>query len=232
MDLIEALRTTGAVREFGPDPVEDDVLVRILDNARFAPSGGNRQAWRVIVLRDPETRRRLRELYLDNWYQYLAQSAAGLTPFASITDRAAEQEAIKHAPEIRAAAEAGPGGFAEHFDEAPVLLLVLADLRSLATVDRDLGRYTLVGGASIYPFVWSVLLAAHEEGLGGVVTTMVIRSEPEVKALLDVPDEFAIAAILALGHPVDPVHRPRRLRREPVSAFTSVDRYGGEPLGD
>ncbi len=230
MELIEALRTTGAVREFAAEPVDDDVLVRILDNARFAPSGGNRQGWRVIVIRDEATRVRLRELYLDNWYEYLAQSAAGLTPWAAITDRAAEREAIKQAPEIRAAAEAAPGGFAEHFDEAPVLLVVVADLRYLATVDRDLDRYTLVGGASIYPFVWSVLLAAHEEGLGGVVTTMVIRSEPEAKALLDVPDEMAIAAVVALGRPADPEHRPRKLRREPVSAFTSIDRYGGEPL--
>jgi nitroreductase len=231
VELIEALRSTGAVREFGPDPVSDDVLVRILDNARFAPSGGNRQGWRVIVVRDSETRRRLRDLYLDNWYDYLAQSSAGLTPFSSITDRAAEREAMKKAPEIRAAAAAGPGGFAEQFDESPVLLVVLADLRYLATVDRDLGRYTLVGGASIYPFVWSVLLAAHEEGLGGVVTTMVIRSEPEAKALLYIPDEMAIAAVVALGHPADPEHRPRKLTRAPVSAFTSIDRYGGEPFG-
>jgi nitroreductase len=232
VELIEALRTTGAVREFGSEPVADEVLIRVLDNARFAPSGGNRQGWRVIVVRDPETRRRLRDLYLDNWYEYLAQSGAGLTPFAAITDRAAEREAIKNAPAIRDAAAAGPGGFAEHFDEVPVLLVVVADLRYLATVDRDLGRYTLVGGASIYPFVWSVLLAAHEEGLGGVVTTMVIRSEPEAKALLDIPDEMAIAAVVALGHPVDPEHRPRKLTRAPVAAFTSIDRYGGEPFGE
>ena len=83
--------------------------------------------------------------------------------------------------------QAGPGGFAEHFDEVPVLLVVLADQRYLAAVDRDLDRYTMAGGASIYPFVWSILLAAHEEGVGGVMTTMVIRSEPEVKALLGSP---------------------------------------------
>src|SRR5438874_1763195 len=81
-----------------------------------------------------------------------------------------------------------PGGFAEHFDEVPVLLVLLADLRALAAVDRDLPRYTMVGGASIYPFAWNMLLAARAEGLGGVITTMPIRREPDVKALLDVPD--------------------------------------------
>ena len=146
----------------------DEVVGRILETARFAPSGGNRQGWRVIVLKDAASRRRLRDIYLDGWYEYLAQASEGLTPWAPITDRAAEQAAVTHAGDFRAAAESGPGGMAEHFDEVPVLLVVLADLRNLAAVDRDLGRYSLAGGASIYPFVWSILLAAHEEGLGGV----------------------------------------------------------------
>jgi nitroreductase len=228
VDLNEALRSTGAAREFRPEPVADDVIERILDTARFAPSGGNRQGWRVIVVDDPTLRSRLRDFYVEHWYAYLAQRAAGLTPWAPVTDRDAEAAAIQRAGEVRAEAEAGPGGFAEHFDEVPVLLVVLADQRNLAAVDRDLDRYTMVGGASIYPFVWSILLAARDEGLGGVMTTMVIRSEPEVKELLDVPDELAIAAVVALGHPVV---QPRRLRRSAVPTFTSVDRYGGAPFG-
>src|SRR5258707_15882672 len=78
VDLIETLRSTGAAREFRADPVPDDVLARVLDTARFAPSGGNRQAWRVIVLRDAAARRQLRDLYTASWYEYLAQGAAGL----------------------------------------------------------------------------------------------------------------------------------------------------------
>ena len=84
--------------------------------------------------------------------------------------------AVEGAAALAQAAAAGPGGFAEHLDDVPVLILVLADLRKLATVDRDLGHYTLVGGASVYPFVWSLLLAARAEGLAGVVTTMVVRT--------------------------------------------------------
>jgi nitroreductase len=224
VDLIETLRSTGAAREFRPDPVPDDVLARVLDTARFAPSGGNRQAWRVIVLRDPDIRRGLRELYTASWYEYLAQGAAGLVAWAPITDRDAEAAAVARAGEMEAAAAAGPGGFAEHFDEVPVLLVLLADLRALAAIDRDLPRYTMAGGASIYPFAWNTLLAARAEGLGGVITTMAIRREPEVKALLGVPDHFAVAAVIALGYPT---RQPTRLTRQPVEGFTTVDRFDG-----
>ena len=227
MDLIDALRTTGAVREFTPEPVADDVLVRVLDTARFAPSGGNRQGWRVVAIQAPEARRRLRDLYLSGWYDYLAISAAGLVPWAPVTDRGAEQRALAGAPALAAQSANGPGGFAERFDEVPVLLVVLADLRVLAAVDRDLDRYTLVGGASVYPFTWSVLLAARAEGLAGVVTTMPVRREDEVRQLVGAPDELVVAAVIALGHPV---RRPRRLTRAPVEAFATVDRLDGEPL--
>ncbi|MDQ1519849.1 MAG: hypothetical protein QOI55_922 [Actinomycetota bacterium] len=227
MDLVEALRSTGAVRNFRNDPVPDDVVYRVLDNARFAPSGGNRQGWRVVVVRDGETRRRLRDLYLPGWYEYLAQRAAGLTPFAPLNDPAAEQRANDEAPAVAEAAASGPGGFAEHLDEVPVLLVLLADLRVLAAMDKELPRYTMAGGASIYPFAWSILLAARVEGLAGVITTMPIRREPEVKALLDVPDELAVAAVIALGRPV---HQPRRLTRKPVESFATVDRFTGDPF--
>ena len=55
MDLTEALRTTGAVREFTDEPVDDATVYRLLETARFAPNGGNRQAWRVVVVQDPAT---------------------------------------------------------------------------------------------------------------------------------------------------------------------------------
>jgi nitroreductase len=223
MDLISTLRTTAAIRNFRPDPVSDEVVHRILDNARFAPSGGNRQGWRVVLVKDVSTRRALRDLYLPPWYEYLAQRAVGLTPWAPITDREAEARAVESADAMR-----GGHGFPEDLDEVPVLLVVFADLRALAAVDRDLPRYTFAGGASVYPFVWNVLLAAREEGLGGVVTTMAIGREDEVKALLDAPDELAVAAVVALGRPI---HQPRKLTREPVESFTTVDRVTGPSFG-
>jgi nitroreductase len=227
MELLDALRTTGSVREFTADPVSDAALRRVLDSARFAPSGGNRQGWRIVVVADPATRRALRDLYLPGWYDYLAIAGAGLTPWAPVTDRAAETSALDAAPGIAAAAAAGPGGFAEHLDTVPVLLALFADLRALAAVDRDDERYQFAGGASVFPFAWSLLLAAREEGLGGVITTMATRREPEVKALLGAGDELALAAVIALGHPVHPA---RRLRRSTVEAFATVDRVDGDPF--
>jgi nitroreductase len=229
MDLDRALQTTGAVRDFSAHPVPDEVVHHILDVARYAPSGGNRQAWRVILVKEVATRRRLRDLYLRGWYDYLAMSGAGLVPYAPLTDRDAEGRARQDASRLAAEVAAGPGGFAEHFDTVPVLLVLLADLRRLAATDRDLDRYTLVGGASIYPFAWSILLAAHSVGLGGVITTMVVPSEDEVRTLLDIPPEWAVAGVLALGYPAGR-RRPTRLRRAPVERFASIDRFDGPAL--
>ena len=219
LDLVDTLRSTGAVRQFRRDPVADDVLARLLDTARFAPSGGNRQGWRVIVVKDPDTRAALRDIYLSGWYQYLAIVSAGLVPWAPVTDREAEAAAVADAARFAQAGVAAPG-FAETLDAAPVLLLVLADLSVLAAVDRDLPRYTLAGGASIYPFVWSLLLAARAEGLGGVMTTMPVRREDDVRALFAIPDTVAVASLVVLGHPESV---PRRLKRAPVGAFCWVD---------
>lgn len=227
MDLLEALKTTGAVRDFADEAVPDAVLHRILDTARFAPSGGNRQAWRAVIVKDPDTRRRLGDLYLTGWYEYLAMGAAGLVPWAPVTDRAAEEAAVAGAADMRPPA-GSPGGFAEHLDQVPVLIVLLANLRGLAAVDRDHDRYTMVGGASIYPFAWSILLAAHSEGLGGVITTMLCREEAAVMQALGVPEGWALAAAIALGRPASP--RPARLRRSEVEDFTAVDRFDGPAL--
>jgi nitroreductase len=227
MDLIDTLRTTGAARQFHPDPVDDEVLHRLLDTARFAPSGGNRQGWRVIVVRDQAKRVALRDIYLKGWYEYLAMGAAGLVPWSPLGDRQAEATAVANAPQLAEAAAANPPGFAEALDQAPALLLVLADLHVLAAVDRDLPRYTLVGGASIYPFVWSLLLAARTEGLAGVMTSVATRNEDDVRQLFEIPEFCAVAALVVLGKPVSV---PRHLRRDRVGAFTWVDRYEGDPL--
>jgi len=219
MELIEALRTTGAVRAFTDEVVDDATLATVLDSARFAPNGGNAQGWHVVVVKDPDVRSRLRDLYLPGWYDYLAMYAAGLRPWSPVNDRVAESTAVAGAePAI------DPNGFAENLDTAPVLLAVFADLSALTAVDRDFDRYPFVGGGSIYPFAWSVLLAARNEGLGGVITTMCVREENAVKALLGAPDALALAAVIALGHPIK---QPRRLSRAPVESFATVDRVDG-----
>lgn len=217
MDLVEALRTTGAVRDFEDRAVDRATVERILDTARFAPNGGNQQAWKVVALEDRDRRLALRDLYVAGWLEYLAQRSAGLQPWSPVGDRDAEERAIGSAAlPTGEDALAVAGDFAAQLDRVPVLLVVLADLSRLAATDRDLTRHPIVAGASVYPFVWSVLLAARSEGLGGVMTTVAITREPEVLALVDAPGGHAVAAVLALGHPTA---RPTRLRRDPVEDF-------------
>ncbi len=222
MDLGDALRTTGAVREFTDQPVGDDVLARILDLARFAPSGGNRQAWRVIVVRDPAQRRRVRDHYLEGWHEYVSHVLAGVVPFSPLAT--ASERASAHAQLDAARALARPDGFAESLDQVPVLLVVAADLGALAATDRDLARYQMVGGASVYPFVWNILLAARQHDLGGVMTTVATRDEVALRDTLHLPATFAVAAVLALGHPR---RQPTRLSRRAVRAFTTIDTFDG-----
>ena len=222
MQLRDALKTTGAVRDFDDQLVSDDVLFDILDDARFAPSGGNRQAWHCIIVSNTERRERLRDLYLDGWHDYIAHSIAGLIPFSPLASDDDRRRALAQ----RSAAEAvsNPSGFAERLQNSPTLLLVTADLSLLAAVDRDLDRYQFAGGASLYPFCWSILLAARERGLGGVMTTMATRNEPEVLELFRVPQSHALAAVLALGYPKSSA---RRLTRRAVHEFTTREVFDG-----
>jgi len=222
MELTHALRSTGSIREFTDQRVSDEVLYEILDDARFAPSGGNRQAWRVIVV-EGERRQQLRELYLDGWHDYVAHVLSGNVPFSPL---ASEQERVAaFSKRNDAIALSNPAGFTETIDRVPAMLVVLADLGALAATDRDLDRYQLVGGASVYPFVWSILLSAHEHGIGGVITTVLTLHEAEAREVLQIPDNYAVAALVALGVPV---RRATRLRRRRVEEFTTRDTYDGE----
>ncbi|MDQ3761034.1 MAG: nitroreductase family protein [Actinomycetota bacterium] len=221
MELYEVMRTTSATRAFTSEAVPDAVLHRILDHARFAPSGGNRQGWHVVVLRDPEIRRRIRELYSLSWREYMAHVDAGLVPFAPRecgrwTGPAVDLDAARELPR--------PNDFADTLDTVPVLLLLIAHLGSLACVDNGLDRQSIVGGGSIYPFAQNILLAARNEGLGGVLTSVLVRQEPAVRELIGIPDDHAVAGLIALGHPVRAV---RKLRRRPVEQFTTVNRFDG-----
>jgi nitroreductase len=224
MELRTVLQTTPSVREFTDEPVSDAVVHSILDAARFAPNGGNRQAWQVIVLKDQELRSRIRDLYVLAWREYMAHVLAGLVPFAPLdngryTGPAIDLEQARQTP--------APLPLSDHLDEVPVLLLVVAELAGLAVMDNGLDRQSIIGGASVYPFVHNVLLAARDAELGGVMTTVLCRQEPAVKQLLGIPDGFAVAALVALGHPAKTV---TKLKRKPVAAFTTVDRYEGPPF--
>ena len=209
------LRTTGAVRRFTNEPVPDSAVHQILDDARFAPSGGNRQPWRVAIVQDPTLRRRLADLMQPVWDAYVARGQLGVTPYNSVDD--IEPDDVPHAP----------NELLDHIDDVPVVLAVAADLRKIALMDGELERPTLTGGASIYPFCWSIMLSAHERGLGGVMTTFLSRVEPEAGAELGLPEHHALAATIFLGVPEFHV---TRLRRGDVTSFTTMDRFDGEPF--
>jgi nitroreductase len=213
MDIISTLRTTGAARAFTDQPVEDAAVIDILDDARFAPSGGNRQPWRVVVVKDRTTRRRLGELMQPVWDEYAARAALGITPFNWVDDRE---------PPTPVGPAANP--LLDGIETVPVVFVVAADLRRIALMDGALDRPPLTGGASIYPFCWSILLAAHGRGLGGVMTTFLSRAEPAAIPALGLPENHALAATIFLGVPEA---QPSHLRREPVETFTTLDRFDG-----
>ena len=215
MDLTEALRGTGAVREFEDRPVDRSVMARVLDTARFAPSGGNRQPWRVALVKDLVIRRRLADLMTEVWHEYLGEGADPThTPFAfGLSSGSRRIEA------------ANP--LLDEIEEVPVVMVVAADLNKIALMDANAGRPPITAGASIYPFCWSVLLAARARGLGGVITTFLSRVEGEAAPDLGLPAGHALAATIFLGHPV---RLATKLRRDEVADFVTVDRFDGAPL--
>jgi nitroreductase len=210
MELLEAMRSQGTCRYFRADPVPDEVLLRALAVARFAPSGGNRQPVRWVVVRDPATKRRLKEWYAERWAPYMQAVRSGEKRFPA-SERTLE--ALDH--------------FAEHLDDVPVIVVVCAELAAITVTDGDLGRVTIVPGASVYPTVQNFLLACRHEGLGTALTTLLCAFEPDVKELLGIPDGFATTAHIAVGYPARPF--PTRLRRGPVEEIVYAERFG-EPL--
>jgi nitroreductase len=216
MDLYEAMRCAPTSRQFSDEPVAPEALRRALEAARFAPSGGNRQGWRVVVVREAERRRALRDLYLPHWRAYME-----LTGGAKLL---AESEGVdpRRLRMLRGADE-----YAERLHELPLHLVIGVRLADLAVTDAKLPRQSIVGGASIYPFVQNLLLALRAEGLGAAMTTLLVPAEAEVRRLLEIPEDIALAAHVGVGHRVEPW--PKQLSRRPVEEFAFAERYG-EPL--
>jgi nitroreductase len=121
----------------------------------------------------------------------------------------------------------GADEYAERLHELPLHLVVCVRLADLAVTDAALPRQSIVGGASVYPFVQNLLLALRGEDLGAAMTTLLVPAEAEVKQLLELPDDLALAAHIGVGHRADPW--PKRLARKPVEEFAFAERYG-EPL--
>jgi nitroreductase len=216
MDLYETMRCAPTSRRFTDEPVPTEVLTRVLENARFAPSGGNRQGWRVVVVRDAERRTALRDLYQPHWRAYMEQTG-GARVLADIDNFAPKQ--------VRGVTRAND--HADGLHEVPVHLVIGVRVEDLVVTDSELPRQSIVGGASVYPFVQNVLLGLRAEGLGAALTTLLIPAEAEVMRLLEIPEEIALAAHIGVGYRAEPW--PKKLARKPVEEFAFGERFG-EPL--
>jgi nitroreductase len=220
MDLYDVMRTTFAAREFTGDPLPDEVLIKILDHARFAPSGGNRQGWRVIVVRDPATKRALAELSGFAAKRYAAQVKNGENPWNTIDPPGVDAATIERTPP--------PPHLTEPIAKAPVVLVICVDLKVVASMDQNLQRVGIVSGASVYPFAWNILMSARHEGFAGTITTLAVAQESKIQELLGIPKHVAVCAVMPLGRPVRTL---TKLKRKTVAEFAMRERWGGPPLG-
>lgn len=198
--LFEALYTQRAIRAFKPDPVPDELIHRLIQAATKAPSGSNWQDWKFLVIRDPELKRKIGEYYRQAQEELRSRRATRL------------QDGPRP---VRASA----ADLADHMHEVPVLILVC--------VVHSVSPTRMERGASIYPAVQNLLLAARGLGLGSVITTIHKRYEEEIKALLGVPANVETAALLPVGYPA-PGTRYGPTRRNPVEEVTFLDTWSSQ----
>jgi len=210
--LYEAMRTLRAVRRLSPDPIPDDVLHRVLEAATWAPTGGNRQPWRVIVVKERARKERLGELYAGIWATFAARYRANLASAEPATRQRTERML-------------GAGDYlSAHFGQSPVIAVFCFNPAELAVTDSALSRVSVVGGGSIYTAVENLLLACRAEGLGCVLTTLLCACEPEVAALLAIPSPWGTAAAVPIGYPMLRGHGP--ITRRPVEELAFLDSWG------
>ncbi|MGH7961059.1 MAG: nitroreductase family protein [Candidatus Binatia bacterium] len=210
--LYAAMRTLRAVRRLRPDPIPEEVLHRLLEAATWAPTGGNRQPWRIIIVKERTRKERLAMLYVDVWAGFIKQYR---TQFAQQSPTARERmERMLRAGEH----------LAVHFADSPVILVFCFNPEEMAITDAKLDRVSIVGGASVYPAVENLLLACRAEGLGCTLTTLLCAREPQVRDLLAIPQPWGTAAAIPIGYPVHRGHGP--ISRRPVEELTFTDSWG------
>ncbi|MFT7599679.1 MAG: nitroreductase [Acidimicrobiales bacterium] len=212
-DLYETMSTLRAVRRLRPDPIPGDVLERVLQAACWAPTGGNVQPWRVVVVRDPGRKRKLQDVYEPEWARY---SAGGRERHANLP-LGADTEKLGRTL-------AAGDYLAENLADSPVILMFIADPKNMAITDIKLDRVSMIGGASVYTAVQNTMLACVAEGLGCTLTTLHCLREPEVQEALDIPADWATLAMVPIGYPVGKGHGP--ITRQPPASLAYDDAFG------
>ncbi len=206
MELTEAMRTTGTCRRYTKDPVPDEVLRTAFDHARFGPQGGNRQPVRWIVVRDAERKQALQDLYLPMWDAYFQGITGGTVSVGALPKTVQDADY-----------------FARHLAEVPAIVVVCAALDGLHPTDHELGRLSVVGGASIYPTMQNLCLALRDQGVATAVTTLLCHEEPAVREMLSIPDGYITAAHIAVGYPERAF--PTKLTRSPVEDIVALESF-------
>jgi nitroreductase len=212
LDLLEALMTTRAMRRFTDEPVSDEQIATCLRAAVQAPSGGNIQPYQFLVVTDADLRAAIAAVYLKAWERY-APAVAKVTPEARD-----EAGARRHARNVETS-----DALARNLAAVPAMVLVLMPSISMIVTD-ELGDMD-VGPtyASVYPAVQNFILAARNEGLGTVLTTVYRIYEGEVRSICGIPDRYEIVALLPVGHPTG---RWGVAPRRPAESLTSWNRWG------
>jgi nitroreductase len=204
MDVFEALYTTRAMRRVKPDPIPDEVVRQMLDAAVRAPSPGNRQQWRFVVVTDRSKVARLAELYRSAWDQLQVTVYAGR-----------RQSAVERGDEVTQRVLSSGDWLSANFDRVP--LVILPFVRN----DPD--------GSGIYPAVWNLMLAARAHGVGTTLTTVLHHfAAAEVAALLEVPTGkgWRNAAAIPCGYPLG---KWGVADRPPVESVVFTERWGASP---
>ena len=207
MDAYEALYTTRAMRRVRPDPIPYPVQARILDAAIRAPSGGNTQGWRFILVDDPAVKAELGPLYRDSLSQLWATSYRERVEQARRTPGDAASAAT-----LRMVASAQH--LADHFEEVPLFLM------AFTRGDRS--------GGSIFPAVWSAQLAGRAEGVGSALTSVLGTFHgPEALEILGVPADrgWTMACCVSFGYPTG---RWGVAQRRPVPEIAYRNTWGTE----
>jgi nitroreductase len=209
--LFETIYSLRSMRRLKPDPIPDEVLRKIVEAGIHAPSGGNRQDWGFIVVRDPEVKRFIGERYL-----------------ASQRKMRAEGPPISDMPPDRQRAIKAGMYLAEHMHEAPVLLLACSGKAYQPWVKSGLERASVATmHGSIYPAVQNMLLACRALGIGATLTTTHYFFEEELKQKVGVPDNMEIAALLPLGYPRG---KFGKTTRKPVDEVLFWDKWGNKKV--
>ena len=196
--LFEAIYSQRAIRYFKSDPVPDELMHKLIEAGTKAPSGGNRQGWKFLVITDPETKKKIGEYYEQGWEH--AYGTANPNP-----------------PDIQSHVRRSADHLARTMGEAPVLLM--------ACIEHDGGPSTMGRGGSIFPSVQNILLAARGLGLGSCLTSLHKRYEDEIKELVGIPENVETAALLPIGFPADN-NRYGPTRRAPVEEVTYREQWG------